>query len=90
MLKNRFYPRKILLLIIDASLLFISLFLALKIRAVWSEGGSYSFANHFNLFALIFIFWLMIFYLFDLYDLQKIKSTSYSISTSLVLALFLE
>lgn len=93
MFKNKFYSRKTILLLIDFALLFISLYLALKIRSLWAADSSfYSFNQHFRPFLVLFLFWLVAFYLFDIYDLKKIRSlafTIYSIAGALATTLIL-
>lgn len=82
MFSSKLNLRKFFLILTDYIILYISLFLALKIRAIWADQGVYYyFLEHFLPFLAMFAIWIMIFYLFDLYDLKKIRSDSFLIST---------
>ena len=86
MFENRFTLRKIVLLLGDLALLFFSLYFALKIRYFFSGEHFYAFSRHFEYFLITFILWLVVFYLFDLYNLRKIRGLAFLFS-SLILAL---
>jgi sugar transferase (PEP-CTERM system associated) len=87
MFENRFTLRKIFLMFIDLLLLFLALYLSLKLKFLISGNHFYAFANHFWDFFAIFLFWLVIFYLFDLYDLKKIRSLAFLMSTEILAGL---
>ena len=76
-------PRKILLFLGDAVLLYFSLLLTLFLRFLNDFNGSI-FLLHLLPFSLLYLFWLIIFYIFGLYDLHLIKSKSALYSRFLV------
>ena len=88
MTRHSFHGRKILLIFGDYILLFLALFLALRARFFFSEFAHYSFRFHAEFFLPLFFFWIVIFYLFDLYDLRKIRSFIFTLS-ALFSALFI-
>ncbi len=61
--------RKIILLLGDAFLLLVSLWITLLI-GFWGEWDIGLFVSHAAQFSLLYIFWLIIFYISDLYDLS--------------------
>lgn len=85
MFDNRFNLRKLILSLSDLLLLFVALYVGLKIRNLLSGNTFYAFSKHLAIFLIVFIGWLIIFYLFDLYNLKKIKSNSFII-TSVIMA----
>jgi len=74
-----FIFRKITLLIGDAVLLYSSLWLALLI-GFWGGVGSSLFLEHALPFSILYLIWLIIFYVMDLYDLS-LTPTSASFMT---------
>lgn len=74
--------QKIILLGGDIILLFLSLFLALWTRYRASFNIEI-YKEHINLFALLFAGWIIVFYLFDLYAILKIKNKYFIIYTLL-------
>ena len=65
--------RKILLLLGDILLLYLSLFLALLLR--WQENFQWQiFFQHFFPFSLLYFFWITIFYISGLYDFDLLKN----------------
>ncbi len=65
--------RKISLLIGDVALLYLSLIIALIIR--FGQNFSLSvFGQHFLPFSFLFLFWIPVFFIFDLYQLDSLKS----------------
>jgi len=79
MIKNTLKGRKMLLVLGDYILLFAALFLALRVRFFLND-SAYSFKFHAEYFLPLFFFWIIIFYLFDLYDLKKIRSFIFTLS----------
>ncbi len=65
--------KKIILLLGDVVLLYISLFLTLFL-GFWGEFTSEIFNLHLIPFSIIYLFWLIIFYISGFYDLHLIKS----------------
>lgn len=65
--------RKLLLFFGDISLLYLSLFLTLFLRLL-KEFNSGVFFQHLLPFSIIYFFWLVILYIFGLYDLHLIKT----------------
>jgi exopolysaccharide biosynthesis polyprenyl glycosylphosphotransferase len=60
--------KKLLLLLGDISILYLSLYITLAIRyQSWPSLSSWQ--QHFSAFSLVFVFWLIIFYINDLYNL---------------------
>lgn len=89
MTRHSFQGRKMLLVLGDYILLFVALFLALKARFFFNNPADYySFTFHAEYFFPLFFFWIVIFYLFDLYDLKKIRSFIFTLS-ALFSALFI-
>jgi len=67
--------KKTLFVIGDILILYLALFLTLKIRL----GGSFNFPvwqKHFIPFSIVYGLWLIVFYIFGLYDLKLTKNTS--------------
>ncbi len=62
--------KQFLLLIVDASLLFFSLYIGLTLRYL-STPDKNLWNEHLSLFVPIFILWLLIFYINSLYDFRK-------------------
>ncbi len=88
MTRHSFQGRKILLVLGDYTLLFVALFLALRARFFFSDFGHYSFKFHAEYFLPLFFCWIVVLYLFDLYDLKKIRSFIFTLS-ALFSALFI-
>ena len=61
--------KKIILLLGDIVMLYVALYLALHIRALGSI-TAVDWENHLLPFTTVFIFWLLIFYISDLYNLH--------------------
>jgi sugar transferase (PEP-CTERM system associated) len=81
MIRNTLKGRKALLALGDYILLFGALFLALKARFFFSNPADhYSYTFHAEYFFPLFFFWILLFYLFDLYDLKKIRSYIFTLS----------
>lgn len=75
-MKKTFYWQKIILLAGDLAILFIALFLSLKLR----YGNSfYDWTMHWRAFIPIFALWVIIFYLSDLYRIDKISKIEFLI-----------
>ncbi|MEK9159019.1 MAG: hypothetical protein AAB673_03380, partial [Patescibacteria group bacterium] len=68
---NRF--KQIILLITDWGLLYLALFLALFLRYREMPGREI-WRDHWPLFSLIFLIWLAVFFIHELYNLQKTKN----------------
>lgn len=66
-MKNK--TKKIILLIGDVAILYLSLYLTLALR-YWGEPVSKTIENHLEPFTILFIFWIFIFYVFNLYNLN--------------------
>ncbi len=65
--------KKFILLLGDLALLYLALFLALSIRYQhWPDNNLWN--NHWPLFSVIFLLWLIVFYLNNLYDLRRTKN----------------
>ncbi len=78
MSKDKFYLRKIILVGADLTLLFLSLYFALWIR--YGSGFENSmFDDHIPIFRIAFPGWIIIFYIFDLYDLNKIRNKYFAV-----------
>jgi len=84
MLGKRFYSRKLLLLAGDALLLFVALFVSLRLRSFFTDNPLVAFHIHAWAFAGVFFVWLLMFYWFDLYNLRKIRSLAFNLSTFLI------
>ncbi len=67
-----FYSKKILLLVGDIVVFYLSLWIGLGIRYLTLNPTSYFQANY-QAFSLIFLAWLIIFYIANLYDLRAIQ-----------------
>lgn len=67
--------KKILLFFGDLLVMYLSLLLSLMIRYNWRPSG-YDWGMHFYPFTTIFIFWLLIFYISDLYNLHAAVNNS--------------
>jgi len=67
--------RKLALIAGDLTLLYLSLFLTLLIR-YWAIPDSGTWANHFLPFSIIYVVWVALLYIFDLYDINKFISSS--------------
>lgn len=61
--------KKIILLIGDIGILYLSLYLTLLIR-YWGQSVQNDWQNHFWPFTIVFIAWILIFYISNLYDLN--------------------
>lgn len=61
--------KKIILLIGDVGILYFSLYLTLLIR-YWGQPIQGNWASHFWPFTIIFVAWIIIFYIADLYDIN--------------------
>jgi len=66
--------KKFILLLGDIIILYASLILALTIR--YGKFDSLTFQNHFPPFTIIFLFWLIIFFIHNLYDLDIAKNNT--------------
>ena len=66
--------KKFILLLGDIVILYASLMLALVIR--YGKFDSPTFENHFPPFTIIFFFWLIIFFIHNLYDLDIAKNNT--------------
>lgn len=65
--------KQLILLVSDWGLLYLALFLALILR--YQElPNQETWQNHWPLFSLIFLIWMAIFFIHDLYNLQKTKN----------------
>lgn len=71
--------RKFLLFAGDLAILYISLVLTLFLR--YSEKFSYQYGLHLYPFALIFIFWLLVFYIANLYEVRLLRNNIFFYST---------
>lgn len=87
MLENRFILRKIFLMFVDFLLLLLALYLSLKLKFFLTGNHFYAFSNHFGDFLIVFLMWLVIFYLFDLYNLKKIRGLAFLMSTEVLAGL---
>ncbi len=67
--------KKIILLLGDAAVLYISLYLTLIARYGYTDIGA-NWEKHLLPFSLIFIIWLVIFFIYDLYDLKISYNTN--------------
>lgn len=61
--------KKILLLAGDIVILYLSLYLTLTVR-YWDKFDEHILASHLLPFSILFCFWIMIFYIFNLYNLN--------------------
>lgn len=75
--------RKLLLFFGDLILLYLSLFLALFFRRPQSFTFEF-YKQHLLPFSLIYLFWVISFYVFGLYDLEPLKATFYLKSISAI------
>jgi exopolysaccharide biosynthesis polyprenyl glycosylphosphotransferase len=67
--------KKFLLIFGDLGIMYVSLLVTLMIRYDWKPSG-YDWGMHFGPFSTIFIFWLIIFYISDLYNLHAAVNNS--------------
>jgi exopolysaccharide biosynthesis polyprenyl glycosylphosphotransferase len=76
--------KKIILFLGDLILLYFSLFLILLIR--FSNNFNFEILKqHFFPFSFLYVFWILVFYIFDLYDTSSLKSTALRILGSLTI-----
>ena len=66
--------KKILLFLGDIAVLYASLYLALILR--YGANLSYFWSLHLGPFSLIFIFWLLVFYIVNLYEIRLAKNSA--------------
>jgi len=81
--------RQILLVLGDIILLYLSLLISLTI-GFWGSFGLEIFLEHLLPFSVLYFFWLIIFYIFGLYDLRLLRAPSsfyIRLSTSLFFSL---
>lgn len=71
--------RKFLLFAGDLAILYISLLLTLFLR--YSEKFGYQYELHLYPFVLIFIFWLLVFYIANLYEVRLLRNNIFFYST---------
>ena len=68
--------RKIFLFIGDIISFYLALIITLKI-GFWQEFNLKVFSQHFFPFSILYLLWLIIFYIFGLYDFPLLKNTSF-------------
>jgi len=79
--------KKAVLILGDVALLYVALALTLIFR-YGSQNLAHSLNTHLKPFSVIFIIWILIFYLINLYELRKLRS-AFELSKALALAVLL-
>jgi len=74
--------KQLILLSGDVTVLYLSLYIALSARYLKLPNSDF-FLNHFWIFTMAFILWILIFYIFNLYSLVKVNDRNYFIKTGL-------
>lgn len=74
--------KQILLLIGDVLVMYLSLYFSLFLRFITTPGAA-SWNNHVDIFSMIFVVWILLFYVFGLYSLHSAINNSKFIESSL-------